>query len=161
MATPLLSSLTSEYGETNPKRTATKVQLFFRIDDQKGWEGRSTSFCGVTVTVPDEDEDEFILKLTSTPFNDLLQQWVEVHEGRFTKTSTGADIDLTLRPKDVGVVRDLAKAIRRVTGRGQEYFNSNWKWMTKRTADSLARFAEVLKVVNNVKPEWNLFSDDY
>jgi hypothetical protein len=42
----------------------------------------------------------------------------------------------------------LARAIRRVIGRGQRYPDPNWKWICPRTANSLERFARLLARAN-------------
>ena len=41
-------------------------------------------------------------------------------------------------------LRKLAQAFRRIVGRDRTYSNRNWKWVCRRTADSIDRLADRL-----------------
>jgi hypothetical protein len=114
-----------------------------RIDDRQERDV-SPGFCQIHVTVLDPDGARVLLELSPVPHNAEVGEVVEEHGGQVTHGPLGATIRLPLGPKDVRRVRDLARAIRRVTRRGQRYPDPNWKWICPRTADSLERFANVL-----------------
>jgi hypothetical protein len=59
-------------------------------------------------------------------------------------TDLGRSLTICMDAESVPGIRELAKAIRRVCGRGQRYADRNWKWITRRTADSLDQFARQL-----------------
>ena len=65
--------------------------------------------------------------------------------GKWQEIPTGRVLTISMDVKSSPTLRELAKAIRSVTGRGQRYDDSNWKWITRRTADSLERFAQQLR----------------
>jgi hypothetical protein len=73
---------------------------------------------------------------------------IEAENGRIWQGAAGLSSTPVLcrihvRPKDAPpFLRKLARAVRRVTAKGQSYPDPNWKWLADRTADSLERFAQ-------------------
>jgi hypothetical protein len=114
-----------------------------RIDDRRESDGYP-GFCEIHVSAPAPDGSSVLLELSPAPHNAEVCELVERHGGQIRQGSLGATIQLSLTFRDARHVRDLARAIRRVTRRGQRYPDPNWKWICPRTADSLERFARLL-----------------
>jgi hypothetical protein len=115
-----------------------------RIDDQDE-QDIYPGFCTLCVTVPDVSTDRFQLTLHRVPYNEDFTMLAEDLGGKWQEISTGRTLTISMDVKSSPTLRELAKAIRSVTGRGQRYDDSNWKWITRRTADSLERFAHQLR----------------
>ena len=106
--------------------------------------------------VPREDDSvwgypEIYLELQNVPYDDDVRDLVKHHRGEFKEGNPGAQIRLALKPDESSIIRALAKAIRHVVGRGQEYDNSNWKWIARMgTYEALDRFATVHEIAGQV-----------
>lgn len=139
----LAHQLTAAYGKpsegANRSGIATKQ---FRIDDE-GADDHHAGFCRVWFNIP-IDGDTFTLRLENAPHNDDVTALIKAMDGEITKSPIGTTIIVPLHASNAKFVRDLAKAIRRVTARGQRYSDKNWKWVSRRTADTLERFASIL-----------------
>jgi hypothetical protein len=107
-------------------------------------------FCGMQVTDGDDDGSSVCLEMSPAPYDEQVCKLVNRHGGKFTEDRFGATIRIPIRRKDSRLVCKLAKAVRRVTGRGKRYLDSNWKWVCPRTAASLERFADVLETVRPI-----------
>lgn len=115
----------------------------FRIDDCQERDFYP-GFCEIHVTVQEPECSSALLELSPAPHNVEVCEVVERHGGQVIQGQFGTTIRLTLGRGDAHWVRDLARAIRWVTRRGQRYSDPNWKWICLRTADSLERFADAL-----------------
>ena len=145
MTRTLSTVLQQAYGDRYTPWVGDAGQV--RIDDE---DARDTciSFCRMSVWVHD-DRDTSNLELENSPYNEGVVSFIADLGGRIDRTPRGANITLTVRHAGGSrSVRELAKAIRRVTGRGQRYPDPNWKWIARRTADSLERFASFLTQAN-------------
>lgn len=113
-----------------------------RIDD-RGPDDPFWAFCEMTLVVrPDET---MTLTLNFPPLNDAVRTVVDDHGGRVMSHPLPAIVlDLPATDDAAPAVRDLAAAIKGVTRRGQRYAEKNWKWISPRTAESLAKFARLL-----------------
>lgn len=129
--------------EPRGRGTTTDPGPSFRIDDRQERDVYP-GFCEIHITVQDPEGSSALLELSPAPHNLEVCEVVERHGGRVTQGPLGVTIRLTLSHGAAGCVRELARAIRRVTRRGQRYPDPNWKWICPRTADSLARFADAL-----------------
>lgn len=115
------------------------------IDDQMS-DDMSYGFCTIDVSIPNGESTEFTLNMDYVPFSDDAEELIQELDGKYVSDEDELryqiSIPMTLRcaPK----VRQLAKAIRKVVGRGKCYLNPNWKWMAPRAAASLEEFARVL-----------------
>lgn len=114
-----------------------------RIDDRQERDVYP-GFCEIHVTAQAADGSSVLLELSPAPYNPEVCGFVEGLGGQVTQGSFGATIRLRLSHGDARPIRDLARVIRRVTGRGQRYPDPNWKWICPRTAASLERLAGVL-----------------
>ena len=94
-----------------------------------------------TATFSNPEADTFVLELHNAPYDDALRKLIEDEEGQFRVNAVGAIITITLCKKDAPFLRKLAKAVRRIIGRGHRYDNANWRWLCPRTAASLERLA--------------------
>src|SRR5262249_3516472 len=117
--------------------------LCVRLDDQSASDGHR-GFCQIHVTAESSASSTVLLELSPVRHNEEVIEVVLRHGGKVAHDSLGLTIRMPLGPKDARLVRDLARAIRRVVRRGQRYSDSNWKWMCPRTASSLDRFAKHL-----------------
>ena len=133
--------LAKKYGPPIRQREPKEPATVFKIDDENTTDF-CESFCQICVTTI--GPTELRLQLTACPLTWELQHFVEDHDGVVDLTPLGNEIRLKLSVKQVTAIRNLARQIRSIVGRGRRYSNPNWKWICRRTADSLDRFAEAL-----------------
>ena len=120
-----------------------------KIDDRRATD-RSPNFCAISVTVPIAVSDRFSLQLINPPWNDEVRALVREHHGQWIDQAAQTRIDLNVRLKRHGLVRELAQAIRSVVSirqinrTGRRYPISDWRWLAGRTADSLDGLANVI-----------------
>jgi hypothetical protein len=136
------------YGDRGPyRRDRSKGRKEFCIDDQAE-NDVPRAFCNMTITLPDSESNDFRLTLYPVPWDKDVEALVDALGGKWHDNSIGRVLKVPLTIRSVPDIRRLARAIRKVTGRGKRYVNANWKWSTRRTAGSLERFARLLS-------EWN------
>jgi hypothetical protein len=125
----------------------SKSVRWLSIDDRDDYDVCSRSFCHIAVSVPHLDSDTFDLTLTSVPWDKDVENVVREIGGVWSDTvrQDGRNLTISLHYKDATKVRKLARAIRKVTGRGKSYIDSNWKWVARRTSGSLDQFADCLR----------------
>ncbi len=71
---------------------------------------------------------------------------------KFIEQALGQRVsEIALLTKEVSFLRTLAKAFRRIVGRGGRYPVPNWKWICLRTADSLDRLADRLMEYRRIR----------
>jgi hypothetical protein len=129
------------------RRDLSRGRKEFRIDDQNEKDVPG-AFCNMRITLRDPESTEFQLTLYPVPWDKDVEILVEELGGQWQDIPTGRVLEVPMTIKSAPDIRRLARAIRRVTGRGKRYVNPNWKWSTRRTADSLERFAGVLSKWN-------------
>lgn len=99
----------------------------------------------ISVFIP-SDLEVFLLQLENVPHNQPLEIVIQNKGGRvYHKPDSQVRLRIPVKFRDVTWLRKLAKSMCNVTGRGQRYFNPNWKWMSSRVADSISEFANHLK----------------
>lgn len=100
----------------------------------------------LTVTTSADNEGRYRLLITNSPMTHDLRDALRERGGlvQWNLDTDRADASITLSIKDVGYLRQLAKAYRRTVGPGARYRDCNWKWICPRTADSLDQFAACL-----------------
>jgi hypothetical protein len=136
------------YGDRGPYRhDRSKGRREFCIDDQNE-NDVPRAFCNISVTLPDSESNDFRLTLYPVPWDEDVEALVEALGGKWQEIPPGRVLKVPMTIRSVPDIRRLARAIRKVTGRGKRYVTANWKWSTRRTADSLERFARLLV-------EWN------
>jgi hypothetical protein len=96
------------------------------------------------VAVSEDREESIFVKLDNIPHNQDVAELIQVQGGELSKGCPGMMASIRLSLKEVPFLRKLAKAIKKVVGRGQQYAVRNWKWIAPRTASSLESLAENL-----------------
>jgi len=136
-----------------------------KVDDQ-GEGDQATDFCNMTLVLR-ADPTRFTLNLSPAPMSEELREYIESLDAVINKRHLGFSITLKLCVKNVTTIRELAKQIRRITKRGQRYSNPNWKWICRRTADSLDKLGGILTefkrakrngLLPNLDPDEGLFA---
>ncbi|MEZ6070932.1 MAG: hypothetical protein R3C10_11820 [Pirellulales bacterium] len=115
-----------------------------KVDDQDASDVEE-HFCKIEVMPSPDVPDQFELRITNSPFTEELAETISEKSYTIVKEDQGrsrADFVITTSIKDVTYLRNLAKAYRRMVGRGASYPDPNWKWVCRRTADSLDRLAD-------------------
>ena len=108
------------------------------------------AFCNITVTLPDSESNDFRLTLYPVPWDGDVEILADKLGGKWQNHPTGRLLEVPLTIRSVADIRRLARAIRKVTGRGETCPNPNWKRVAAKTADSLEHFAGLLS-------EWNRY----
>ena len=149
LGTRLRGYLARQYSPHPPASAGatTKVQPI-SIDDRNGGDVYP-AFCQIIVTVPDTADALFFLELLHPPHDAEVEELITDKGGRVGQLTAGpcgppVTFRIPIRPKDAPFLRKLARAVRRVTGRGRSYVDPNWKWLAPRTAASLERLAQHL-----------------
>lgn len=141
----LVERLTTKYGRgCHQPATGNGEGHRFKIDDAVK-DDKAHLMCHLSVTVTAPPANTIVLEMYQVPTNAKVEKLVKAHGGQISRVLEQVHIKLVLGMADAPFIRELAQAIRRITGRGQRYTNSNWKWVCPRTADSLDDFARVLK----------------
>lgn len=136
----LINELTVRYGPPTRKCNSTTTTNF-KVDDEAATD-RYPGFCRIWLAIPDQDDRPPELELTCCPHNSTVTDLVTANGGRTSACPYGTIINMPVhQPRSI---RDLAKAIRRTTARGERYPDANWKWIAPRTADALQRLASCL-----------------
>ena len=136
------------HGDHSPQRhDRYDERSEFRIDDQNG-DDVSEYFCNISISLTEPESDRFRLTLYRVPWDDDVEVLAARLHGEWVDIATGRVLRIPMTIRSVPDIRMLARAIRKVTGRGKRYVDSRWKWSPRRTADSLERFARLLL-------EWN------
>jgi hypothetical protein len=147
MMSPLRDYLLDTYEFADARRSNRAGDVCIGIDDRGGQDVVS-SFCTMTVRVPDSSGDSLILSIQHIPLTERSRSLIEDQGGNIREFPDGYRAEITLSVTSVTFIRKLARAIRQTTGRGKRYDHPNWKWICPRTAASLERFATVLKTYN-------------
>jgi len=136
-----MTELSTYLRRTYPAQKRTDDTWEVRVDDRE--RDVAHEFCNIALVVG-EDSTHFTLNLYPAPISAGLYENVESLGGTISVFQLGSSIELELSIKEVTKIRELAKEIRRVVKRGQRYPNPNWKWICRRTANSLDRLASNL-----------------
>ena len=144
---PIRDYLLDAYEFADLRRRNRAIDVSIKIDDRDSQDVLS-SFCTMTVHVPDSSEDTLILSIQHIPLTAESRSLIEDEGGNIRALPDGYVAEIKLKVKSVTFIRKLARAIRQTIGRGKRYHNSNLKWTCPRTAASLERFATVLKAYN-------------
>ena len=136
----ILSRLAKEY--QLQAKDLTSVPIIFRVDDRDS--DIYPGFCNMHLKLSDPNADQFVLTLDNVPFDDDVKAVAAELGGSWQSSRTGERLTLNLSASDRTGIRQLAKAIRQVVGRGRRYLDPNWKWIAPRTAKSLERLAKAL-----------------
>lgn len=141
MSTSLIAHLYNAYrsGDAQYRQGHTTMERTVKIDDRTTGD-TSYCFCDIEVT-HSVNTVTLVLTLWRPPLNGEVEAVVRQSGGQSRETPLGTVVTIPIGPKDGPCVRRLAKAIRRVTRRGERYLARDWKWVAPRTADSLKRLA--------------------
>lgn len=144
MPTNLYDHLLNAYAVPRPNRPSGPGRSqSLKIDDQTSSD-TYRGFCQIHAVFPDPEAATLTLELRNAPHGPEVRELVEKAGGQLKPGCPAATIAITIGPRDAPLVRRLAKAIRRVTGRGRRYPDPNWKWLVRRTAASLEGLANRL-----------------
>ena len=137
----LAGFLRESYQDFRGESTSLSSALFpIRIDDRRATDV-SPDFCSLSVLVQNEAVSRFTLHLENPPLDDEITELIYAKDGKITGSRPDLHVEIPFLTKEVGSLRELAKAFRRIVGRGRTYPNANWKWVCRRTAESLDRLA--------------------
>lgn len=114
----------------------------YRIDDQ-GPDDHYGGFWRMHLSL--SGPEQFSLSLVYLPLVDEIIELLESRGAEFKDYRGINTAKVMLTTKDVAFIRKLAKAVRRLVGRGQRYSDRNWKWQCPRAANSLEEFADRLR----------------
>ena len=135
---PLLGRLAKGYPDQ--ARNLTSGTVFIRVDDRDS-DDTYPGFCDIHLKMSAPDADKFTLVLDNVPFDDDLKTVAEdlktvaeELDGTWHTTRTGERLALNLSAENSGNIRELAKAISNVVGRGKRYLDANWNWIAIRSA---------------------------
>ena len=140
----LAGFLRESYQDFRGGATSSSSELFpIRIDDRRSTDV-SPDFCSLSISIHETPAPHFSLYLKNPPLDDDMRELICDKDGNITGVRPELRVEILLLATEVGFLRDLAKAFRRIVGRGQTYPNANWKWVCRRTANSLDRLADRL-----------------
>jgi hypothetical protein len=100
------------------------------------------------------------MTLENIPTNDEVEEVANELKGEWRENRFGKTLVLALNLKQLAKINILARAIRRVIGRGARYPDPNWKWMAPRTAESLKRFVRKMKEAKRSSAAFNRLNSD-
>jgi len=123
--------------------TVPAEPIRFKIDGQET-QDRSLDFCHIYAEVGRNATTRLTLRLDNPPLTEELRELVTEKGGKVVGDFPECQVEFPLAVNEVTFLRKLARAFRRIVGRGGRYENPNWKWVCPRTADSLDRFADHL-----------------
>ena len=142
----LQQHLTEEYRDSYDQNNASRrIGEPIKVDNQNK-DDADYLFCKMTVTVSQYDPGMFELKLINAPLDDKLRRTIYEGEAKvnYDERLLRADIFITATIKDAEYLWDLAAAYRSRIARGAKYPDPNWRWVCRRTADSLDRLADCI-----------------
>lgn len=139
--------------------TSPSAMLPIRIDDRQPSDV-SPDFCSLSVVIQDTAASRLTLHLKNPPLDDGVTELICGKNGKIVGSRPDLHVEIPLLTKEVGFLRKLAKAFRRIVGKGRTYPNANWKWVCPRTANSLDRFADRLMEYRRLRRHtpWRLFA---
>jgi hypothetical protein len=118
------------YGDHGPQRhDRSRSRREFWIDDQNE-DDAPGAFCNIKVTLGGPESSEFQLTLYPVPWDKDVETLVDQLGGQWQDIPTGRLLSVAMTIRSVPDIRKLARAIRKVTGRGKRYVDSRWKWST-------------------------------
>jgi len=129
---------------------STSAELSIWIDDFERSDVRS-HFCSMSVLIENTAAARFTLYLKNPPLDDDVTELIRAKNGRITGSLPNLQVEISLLTKQVSFLRELARAFRRIVGRGRTYSNRNWKWVCRRTAASIDQLANRLMEYRNLK----------
>ncbi len=128
-------------GCADKRRKNLNGECLFNVDESLEHDC-SPDICGIHALVT--DAPEFQLRFQKLPMSPAVAELLASKEAGIEGDGMQATATVNLTTKDVPFIRKLAKAIRRIVGRGRRYSIRNWKWACPRAGESLERFANLL-----------------
>lgn len=136
--------LQEAYQDSRGERLSSASGLStIQIDDRRSTDV-NPDFCSLSVAVPGTAVPNFTLHLKNPPLDAETRALIGDKDGKITGSRPELQVEIPLLTRDVGYLRNLAQAFRRIVGRNRIYSNRNWKWVCRRTADSIDRLADRL-----------------
>lgn len=143
---PLKTTLLTEYGVFSDKRIKNidKGSRFI-VDDRDKYPSFGSGgepfgwFCQMFADV--EDADAVLLTIRGPlPKSDHVQEWIDVNEMR----ESSNHYSITLTPKNVENLCQLAEALRAIVANGATYDTASHKYVCPRVASCLERLSRTL-----------------
>lgn len=139
-SSPLYAALQAEY----PSRIRCDESSACHLRVDEAFDDVPHCACAVHVELTAASATTFCLQLINVPWNQDLECLVHELEGALDGPDTCKTLTFSGAAKDYRCIKQLAKAVRAVTGRGRRYLDSNWKWSSRKTAEALERLASCL-----------------
>jgi len=156
----LAGFLQESYPDSRDERPTSPSGLFeIRIDDYRPGD-TSPYFCSLWISIQNTEASRLTLHLKNPPLDDEVTRLIRAKKGKMTGLPPDLHVEIPVLTRDGAFLRELAKAFRRVVGRGRTYLNPNWKWICPRTAASLERLADRLLEYRRLRrqPSWRSFA---
>lgn len=119
----------------------TKKKPFLQIDDQTDYDNLA-EFCNIFINF--KKKNFFEVELIGTlPITQEIADLAEIYNGS-VDTNTNK-ITLTINPRQIEAIVDLASLIRKTSTMGDFVGNPSWPNISARTISSLHRFSRVIK----------------
>jgi len=145
MTISLQAQLQSHYPHHHRRHViAPNTPWVIWIDDHND-QDVSPEFCHLAVRGGPKTTDPFRLVLYNPPLNREVLDLCGPHDPHVKPGLGSGTLSLALTIHDAPFVRQLARAIKGLIGRGQHYDNRNWRWICRRTAAALIQFAQHLQ----------------
>ena len=142
--TPLRDHLLDAHGGFADRRFKDRdLDRAIKIDDRDASDVYPY-FCSIFVSVPDRTGDALRLTLQHAPSGPEVVEVVQTLGGTVHPADFGATLTVNLKASQGPAIRRLARAIKAVVARGRRYDDPNLRWICRRTATSLERFANHL-----------------
>ena len=122
-----------------PKSTQKKP--FLQIDDQTDYDNLD-EFCNIFVNFKKKNFFEVEL-IGSIPITQEIADLAEIYNGGVDTTMN--KVSLTINPRQIDAIIDLASMIRKTSSMGNFVGNPSWPHVSARTISSLHRFSRVIK----------------
>lgn len=156
----LAGFLQESYPDSRDEGPTSLSGLFeIRIDDYRPTD-TSPYFCSLWISIQNREASRLTLHLKNPPLDDEVTRLIRAKKGKMTGLPPNLYVEIPVLTTDGAFLRELAKAVRRIVGRGRSYVNSNWKWISPRTAASLERLADRLLEYRRLRrqPSWRSFA---
>ncbi len=122
-------------------KNTTSQKTFLQVDDQTDYDNLA-EFCNIFINF--KNKNFFEVELIGTiPITQEIADLAEIYNGNVDTTTT--KITLTINPKQIDAIVDLASLIKKTSTMGSLIGNPSWQNVSARTISSLHRFSRVIK----------------
>lgn len=147
MSSALRQYLNEAYSINHHYYLKESKYTYIQIDDQDDYDNIS-DFINIFVTVKGRNNFEIEL-VGKMPITQDMADLVEIYHGKTNLTTN--QIILTINPKQIEVLLDLAALVRKTAALGDLVGNLHWHQYSARTISSLNRFVRTIKEYVSMK----------